>query len=289
MGTLFVVATPIGNLNDISKRALEILESVDLIAAEDTRQTLKLLNHYNIKKRMVSYHKFNEKSKGEDIISDLLNGKNVALVSDAGTPCISDPGFVLVKLARERNIETIGIPGPSAVITALSISGLDTSNFSFIGFLPVDNKKLKDAIKKIDRSEFNTFIIYESPKRLVKLVALLMENFKESKIFIASDLTKIHERAFFGKIEDVYLKIKDDSKIEKGEYVVIIEKPNNSEEKAEIKEINSIESMLVDIMIKEECTLKEAVLLLNKKDKNLKKNQIYDASLNLKKLMENNV
>lgn len=289
MGTLFVVATPIGNLNDISKRALEILESVDLIAAEDTRQTLKLLNHYNIKKRMVSYHKFNEKSKGEDIISDLLNGKNVALVSDAGTPCISDPGFVLVKLARERNIETIGIPGPSAMITALSISGLDTSNFSFIGFLPVDNKKLKDAIKKIDRSEFNTFIIYESPKRLVKLVALLMENFKESKIFIASDLTKIHERAFFGKIEDVYLKIKDDSKIEKGEYVVIIEKPNNSEEKAEIKEINSIESMLVDIMIKEKCTLKEAVLLLNKKDKNLKKNQIYDASLNLKKLMENNV
>ncbi len=288
MKTLFVVATPIGNLSDISKRALDILENVDLIAAEDTRQTLKLLNHYNIKKKLISYHKFNEKAKSSEIIKYLQEGKDIALVSDAGTPCISDPGFTVVKMARENNIEIIGIPGPSAIITALSISGLDTANFSFVGFLPTDNKKLKEELSKIKESRFSTFVIYESPKRLVKLVELLKENFKNSKLFIASDLTKIHERAFFGKIEDVYLKIKDDANIEKGEYVVIMEKEREivTENKDNPEEL-SIESLLVDIMVKENCSLKDAVFKLNDKNGKFKKNQIYNASLNLKKIVEN--
>ena len=131
-GKLYVVATPIGNLNDISKRALDTLSEVDLIACEDTRQTIKLLNHYDIKTKMVSYHKFNEKDKSISLVKDLLDGKNIALVSDAGTPCISDPGYNLVKEARENNIEIYGIPGASATVTALSISGLSTTNFSFI-------------------------------------------------------------------------------------------------------------------------------------------------------------
>lgn len=287
MKTLYVVATPIGNLNDISSRALEILENVDLIAAEDTRQTLKLLNHYNIKKKMTSYHKFNEKTKGSEIIDYLKSGSDVAIVTDAGTPCISDPGYILINLARKNNIDVIAVPGPSAVVSALSVSGMDTSSFVFIGFLPVDNKKLKEEITRIKESKFTTFVIYESPKRLVKLVELLNSNFSSSNLFIASDLTKIHERYFFGKTSDVLAKIKNDPNIEKGEYVVVLEKKIEEESKEEFD--ISTEALLVDIMIRENCNLKDAVFLLNKKSDKLKKNQIYNASLNLKKIMENKV
>lgn len=286
MGTLYVVATPIGNLNDVSQRMIEILNEVDLIAVEDTRQTIKLLNHFNIKNKMVAYHKFNEKSKSNSIITDLLNGKNIALVSDAGTPCISDPGYILVKEARENNINVIGIPGPSATVTALSISGLNTDKFTFIGFISTDNKKMNDELEKIKQSDVSTFIIYESPKRLVKLVEKLKEEIPNSKLFIASDLTKIYERGFFGKIEDVYETIKNDPKIEKGEYVIVLEK-EVTEKKEEIQEY-SIEAMLIDVMIKENCSMKEAIKILNDKVKSLKKNSIYEASLNLKKIMENN-
>lgn len=285
MGTLYVVATPIGNLNDVSKRTLEVLENVDLIAAEDTRQTIKLLNHYDIKKKMVAYHKFNENSKSNSIIDDLLSDKDVALVSDAGTPCISDPGYKLVNLARKNGVNVIGIPGPSASVTALSISGLDTSSFSFLGFLPTDNKKLKDELEKIKNSEIRTFVIYESPKRLVKLIEKLKDCFRESNVLIASDLTKLHERCFFGSIEEVYDLIKDDPKIEKGEYVIILEKKDS--EKKESLEIDlSIEALLIDKIIKENCNMKDAVRSLSDEVKSLKKNQIYEASLNLKKIME---
>lgn len=287
MGTLYVVATPIGNLNDVSQRLIDTLNNVDLIAAEDTRQTIKLLNHFNIKKKMTAYHKFNEKNKSNSIIEELLSGKDVALVSDAGTPCISDPGYILIKEARENKINVIGIPGPSAIITALSISGIDTANFSFIGFLPTDNKNLKEELEKITNSSIKTFIIYESPKRLVKLIERLKNEFPNSKIFIASDLTKIHERSFYGNIEEVYNVIKDDPKIEKGEYVVVLEKEIN--EKNEIINEMSIESMLIDVMIKEKCNLKEAIKILNSNNKTLKKNAIYEASLNLKKIVENNL
>ena len=232
---------------------------------------------------MTAYHKFNERSKSGAIIEKILNGSDVALVSDAGTPCISDPGYELVKLARENKIEVIGIPGPSALITALSISGLDTSNFTFIGFLPVDNKKLREKIEQIKKSSFSTFIIYESPKRLLKLVELLKENFMDSKIFIASDLTKIHERSFFGNIEEVYDIIKNDEKIEKGEYVVVLEKKLEKIELVEKKDY-SIEAELIDIIVKEKCDMKTAIKILNEKNKNLKKNDIYNASLNIKKI-----
>ncbi len=286
MGILYVVATPIGNLNDISKRALDILENSDLIAAEDTRNTIKILNHYKIKKKMTSYHKFNEKNKSNTIIEYLLKNQNVALVSDAGTPCISDPGYELVKLAREKNIEVISIPGPSAVITALSISGLDTTKFTFLGFLPTETKKIKDEIEKIKRSDIKTFVIYESPKRVVNTVEILKEEFESCNVFIASDLTKFHERGFFGNIEEVYQKIKEDPKIEKGEYVIVLEKKEQEQNQDKNKEKESIESLLVDTMIKNKCSLKEAITILNKNNKNLKKNMIYEASLNLKKIIE---
>lgn len=283
MGTLYVVATPIGNLNDITFRALEILKSVDIIACEDTRQTLKLLNHYEIKNKLVAYHKFNEKEKTGSLINDLNNGLNIAIVTDAGTPCISDPGYILIKEAHENNIEVIGIPGASAVVTALSVSGLDTSEFSFIGFLPVDNTKFKEEIDKILKSSINTFVIYESPKRIVKLFSKLVDYFPNSNVYIASDLTKIHERGFYGKIEDVYEQIKNDSNIEKGEYAIVLQKNGIKEE---VKDDISLEALIVDTMKKNNCTVKEAIELINSKDNNIKKNDLKDASLNLKKIFD---
>lgn len=287
MGSLYVIATPIGNLSDISQRALDILKNVSVICCEDTRQTIKLLNHYGIKQKMTSYHKFNENTKKNEIIQKLLNGEDVALVSDAGTPCISDPGYILVKEAREKKIDVYAVPGASASISSLSISGLDTKYFAFLGFLSQDNKKRKEELEIIKENKINTFVIYESPKRIVKLVEELEKEFKNSSIFIASDLTKIHERSFYGNIEEVLEIIKNDPKIEKGEYVVILRKEN---ENSEIKEEEiSLEGRLVDIIIKREVTLKEAVNILAKENKNIKKNEIYDASLKLKNIFTKSV
>ncbi len=280
-GKLYVVATPIGNLNDISKRALDILNEVDLIACEDTRQTIKLLNHYNIKSKMVSYHKFNEKGKSISLIDDLLKGKNIALVSDAGTPCISDPGYNLVKEARDNNIEIYGIPGASAAITALSVSGLSTTNFSFLGFLSTDTSKFNKEIELIKESKIRTFIIYESPKRIVKLLSILKNDFPGSKIFVANDLTKIHERGIFGNIDSVYNIVKDDPNIEKGEYAIILEKEDIKEDN---KEDISLEAMIVDTIIKNKCTIKDSIKIILENNKNIKKNDLYKASLNLKNI-----
>ena len=281
MGILYVVATPIGNLNDITFRALETLKNVDIIACEDTRQTLKLLNHYNIKNKLVAYHKFNENEKSPSLINDLKSGLNIAIVTDAGTPCISDPGYILIKEAHENNIEVIGIPGASAVVTSLSVSGLDTSNFSFIGFLPVDNTKFNNEINKMKESKINTFVLYESPKGIVKLFSKLVDIFPGSNVYIASDLTKIHERGFFGKIEDIYEEIKNDPNIEKGEYAIVLQKQEYEEKKQE--EI-SLEGLIVDTMIKNNCSIKDAILLLSKS--NLKKNDLKEASLNIKRIFD---
>lgn len=284
MGILYVVATPIGNLQDLSKRALEILSTSDYILAEDTRQTIKLLNYFEFHTPMISYHKFNEKERCEEMISLLKNGKNIALVSDAGTPCISDPGYVLVKRAREENISVIGIPGCSASVLALSISGLDSTHFTFIGFLSREKKKMNEELEQIQNSSFSTFLFYESPKRIVTFISTLMTYFPNSLVFIGSDLTKLHERSFYGKIEDVYQKIKNDSNIEKGEYVVVLEKQTKEEVKVE-DEI-SYEAMIIDYMVKEKKTMKEAIKELSKNQK-LAKNNLYDASLNLKNLLGN--
>lgn len=283
MGTLYVVATPIGNLSDITLRAIDILNNVNIIACEDTRQTLKLLNHYNIKKKLVAYHKFNEKEKSPSLINDLKNGLNVAIVTDAGTPCISDPGYVLVKFAHENNIEVIAIPGASASVSALSVSGLDTKEFTFLGFLPTDNTKFNEKIELIKESKTNTFVIYESPKRIVKLFSKLILLFPNSKIYIASDLTKIHERGFYGRIEDVYEIIKNDSNIEKGEYVIILEKDNITEK---VEEDISYEALIIDTMIKNNCNIKDAINIVCENNKKIKKNDLKDASLNIKKILD---
>ena len=283
MGNLYVVATPIGNLSDITLRALDILKSVDYIACEDTRQTIKLLNHYEIKKKLVAYHKFNELSKSNFIIDDLKSGMDVAIVTDAGTPCISDPGYIVIKKAREENINVFAVPGASAVISSLSVSGIDTSGFAFVGFLPVDNSKFNEEIDKIKESKINTFVIYESPKRIVKLFGKLVEVFPQATVFVASDLTKLHERGFFGTIEDVYEQMKNDSNIEKGEYAIVLQKKENEEESSE--EDISLEALIIDCMVKNNLSVKDAIKKLTEENKNIRKNDLYEASLRLKNLI----
>ena len=282
MGTLFVVATPIGNLNDLSPRAIETLKNVDYILAEDTRQTIKLLNHFDIKNKMVSYHKFNEKERTVEIISDLKNDKNIALVSDAGTPCISDPGYILVKEALENDVKVIGIPGCSAVITALSVGGLDTSSFTFYGFVPTENKLKKELFNKIKTSDVKTKVIYESPKRIIKLLKDINNEIPGCAVSVCSELTKLHESCIHGKIDEVYEKMKDDPNSLKGEYVVLISNEPENKKKENI----SIEAMLIDVMIKENCLVKEAIGIVNKQNDNLSKKDIYNASLNLKEIFK---
>ena len=283
MGNLYIVPTPIGNLEDITLRAIRILQEVDTVVCEDTRQTIKLLNHYDIKNKLVAYHKFNELSKSNFIIDDLKKGMNIAIVTDAGTPCISDPGYIVIKKAREENINIYAIPGASAVVSALSVSGVDTSNFTFIGFLPVDNTKFNEEINKIKESKINTFVIYESPKRIVKLFSKLKDIFPQSIVYIASDLTKIHERGFFGTIEEVYEQISNDPNIEKGEYAIVLQKNDKTDSKEEIE--ISLEAIIVDYMIKNNCSSKEAIKGISEKNKNIRKNDLYEASLNLKNLL----
>lgn len=293
MGKLYVVATPIGNLKDMSQRAVETLKSVNFIAAEDTRHTIKLLNYFNIKCKMVSYHKFNEKERSDDIISKMKNEDiDVALVSDAGTPCISDPGCYLVRQAREAGIEVIGISGPSAAITALSVSGFDTDNFTFIGFLPRDKSDRNRIYENINNSFVDIFVLYESPKRIIDLLSELKEEFPGSKVCVCSDLTKLYEKSYYGKTVDIYSELKQNEKSGLGEYTVILNKLSlgeneiNDDKAISCESEMSIEAMLINIIIKNHCTLKEAIENLNKKMNSCSKKEIYKASLNLKEIMK---
>ena len=283
MGILYVVATPIGNLDDFSPRAIKTLKECDFILAEDTRNTIKLLNHFDIKKKMISYHKFNEINRSEEIIKAIKNGSNVALVSDAGTPCISDPGYVLVKKVRENDIDVISIPGCSAVIAPLSVSGLDTSTFTFYGFVPTENKLKKEMFEEIKSSKVKTKILYESPKRIVKLMEYIKQELPDSFVCVCSELTKLHEKSFYGKVDEVLVKMLKSEGIDKGEYVVLIQ---NEFKELEHNESYSIESKIIDYMVKNSCSMKSAIEEINKKEKNISKNDIYKASLRLKDILK---
>lgn len=282
MGKLYVVATPIGNLNDLSKRAIETLKNSDLILVEDTRQTIKLLNHFDIKTKMISYHKFNETKRTNEIINDLKAGKTISLVSDAGTPCISDPGYILVKEARENNIEVIGIPGPSAVITALSIGGLDTTNFSFYGFVPTENKLKKELFEELKNSNIKTKVVYESPKRIIKFLEELKNEIPDAIVSVCSELTKIHESCIYGNVLDVYNKMVNDEASNKGEYVILIYNEKEIKKENEI----SLEALIINTVIENNCTIKDAIDIVNKNNKDISKKDIYNASLNLKKIVK---
>jgi 16S rRNA (cytidine1402-2'-O)-methyltransferase len=220
-GTLYVVATPIGNLADITKRGLETLQKVDLILAEDTRISRKLLNHYDIVKEVESYHHHSKEEKKEKILRDLITGKNIALVTDAGTPGISDPGNELISylVSRDPSISVVPIPGPSALTSALSASGVRSDKFVFIGFLP---KRKRTKLFKWVKEGNMTLVFYESPKRLLKSLQVVREYFgDEIKVVVARELTKIHESILRGRIEDVINDFSEGSV--KGELVVIVD------------------------------------------------------------------
>ena len=218
-GSLFVVATPIGNLEDISLRAINTLKEVDVIVAEDTRITGRLLKKYDIKKSLTSFHIRNEARKVDKIINYLNEGKSVALVSDAGTPCISDPGYLLVNKARNQKIEVLSIPGPSSTTAALSISGLPSEKFYFEGFLPKKKGKQKriEYLSQLD----STVVLFESPYRLIKTLEKLLAVMGNRHISVCKEISKISEDVFFGKMEDVISDLKEKTTI-KGEYVILV-------------------------------------------------------------------
>lgn len=219
-GILYVTGTPIGNLSDLSPRAVETLESVDFIAAEDTRVTLKLLNHFGIKKPMVSYFEHNKRERGEIICARIEQGENCAIVTDAGMPCISDPGEDLVKLCEERGIKTVVIPGPSAVISALAVSGLSTGRFTFEGFLSVNKKSRSDHLKSL-ANEHRTMIFYEAPHKLPQTLRDLYANFGDRKLTIVREITKIHEEVIRTTTKNAAENLSDGSV--KGEIVLVLE------------------------------------------------------------------
>ncbi len=214
---LYFVSTPVGNLKDISLRALEVLNSVDLIACEDTRTSLKLLNHYEIKKPLVSYHKFNEKSSGERLINDLRSGKNIALITDAGTPVISDPGNVLAKMLIDEGIEYTVIPGATAFVPALILSGLDASRFCFIGFLPEKKREVSELLAKYKHLDL-TLIFYCAPHDIKKTVEILYENLGERQAVAVKEITKLHESCQRFNLKDGYPEENP-----RGEFVIVVE------------------------------------------------------------------
>lgn len=233
-GKLYIVATPIGNLDDITLRAINTLKQVDIIIAEDTRHSLKLLNHLEITKPLISYHRHNEEEKTDMILNKIEEGNNIALISDAGTPVISDPGEFIVKEALERNIEVVPIPGACAIITALMSAGVNTSSFTFYGFLSL-NKKLRTKELEQIRSNRNTIILYEAPHKIVNTLKDLENYVGDRKVVLARELTKIHEEFIRGTIEEVREKITTP----KGEYVIIIDENSVMDENEE-NELNKL-------------------------------------------------
>jgi 16S rRNA (cytidine1402-2'-O)-methyltransferase len=219
-GTLYIVSTPIGNLEDITLRALRVLKEVDLIAAEDTRHSAKLLTHYGISKPLMSYWGERERAKSEVVLSRLLAGQSVALISDAGTPGISDPGRVVIERAIGEDIPVVPVPGPSALVAALSISGLDTTEFSFIGFLP--GKKGQRLKRLRDLSvEPRTLVFYESPHRIAETIGELHEVFGDRKAALVKEITKLHEEVLRGRLGEITVMLC--TRVIAGEYVIIIE------------------------------------------------------------------
>ena len=231
-GILYLVATPIGNLGDLSPRAVEIMNTVDLIAAEDTRRTLQLLNHFGITKPLTSYHEHNKKTKGEYIVSLLKEGKNVAQVSDAGTPAISDPGEDLVKLCIENDITVTSVPGPVAGINALILSGMNTRRFAFEGFLSVNKRHRREHLASV-KNDSHTLIFYEAPHKLRTTLADMRDCFGGSrKIAMVRELTKLHEEVIRTDLDGAVLKYEEEAP--RGEYVLVIEgAPEKAEDSAE--------------------------------------------------------
>lgn len=269
-GILYLVATPIGNLEDITFRAINILKEVDLIAAEDTRHTLKLLNHYEISKPLISYHRHNEEIKVDGLIEKLKEGQNIAVVSDAGTPAICDPGEVIVKEALRENIKVVPIPGACAFVNAIIASGLDTKEFVFYGFLSINKKLRKEKLEQIEK-ENKTIILYEAPHKLKNTLEDLKEILEDRKIVIARELTKIHEEFIKGTAQEILEKYTEP----KGEHIVLIEANPIKQEDEEKLKINNLTIEEHYKYYEEQGFSKNEIIKKIAKDKGVTKNEIY--------------
>ena len=286
-GTLYVVATPIGRIVDISVRAIKVLEAVDLIAAEDTRRSYILLNILGIRKEVISNQKFNEHRKTERFLQDLRDGKSIAIISDAGTPCISDPGNELIKRAIEEGFPVVPVPGACAAVSGISASGFDLTSFLFCGFFPKDNTDRKKELERLKSGVTRTYIYYESPKRILKTMAFLAEKLPEARICLCNDLTKTHERFYRGTAEEVLSELMANPNAEKGEFTLIIETPEAKEETEEAKLPSSPHAALIDAMIGGAETLRDAIeAVLADGNSPFKKNELKEAAIAIKSLFE---
>lgn len=278
-GILYLCATPIGNLDDISVRCLNTLKNADLIACEDTRHSLKLLNHFDISKPLTSYHEHNKQEKGEYLIGELLSGKNIALVTDAGTPAISDPGEDLVKKCIDANISVVPVPGPVALINALIISGQNTGRFSFEGFLSV-NRKNRDVHLKSLADDPRTLIFYEAPHKLLKTLHDMESVFGNRSISIIKEITKIHETLYKTTLSEAIAHFENNPP--KGEYVLVLagksQEEADIEKQAEFQDLSVVDH--VDLLISKGLDKKEAIKEVAKL-RNLQKRQVYNEYISM--------
>ena len=280
-GTLYLCATPIGNLEDMTFRCIRILKEADLIAAEDTRNSIKLLNHFEIRTPMTSYHEYNKIEKGRKLVERLLDGEDIALITDAGTPGISDPGEELVRMCREAGIAVTAVPGAAACVTALTISGLPTRRFAFEAFLPAD-KKERQAILEEMKQETRTMVLYEAPHRLVRTLETLLDSLGNRRVSICRELTKKHETVFASADSVLYYKEHEP----KGECVIVIEGKSRAEIQAGERDKwaqMSIEEHM-EFYMGEGMEKKDAMKQVAK-DRGVSKREIYQALVNLYKIL----
>ena len=270
-GMLYVVATPIGNLEDITLRAIRVLKEVDFIIAEDTRHTLKLLNHLEISKPLISYYKQTEIVKTDKILDRIENGENVALVSDAGTPGISDPGEVIVKQAISRGIRVIPVPGACASINALIASGLDCKHFYFEGFLPVNKKERSERFEQI-RYINSSIIFYEAPHKLRRTLEDIESVLGDRLVVLAKEITKIHEEFIRGRVSEVLDRLPEEIK---GEFVIVLEGASQTKKEIEVQELNSLSLEEHYRFYAEQGLEKKEIVKRIAKDRNVAKNEIY--------------
>ena len=283
-GTLYIVATPIGNSQDMSPRGIKVLTEVDIIAAEDTRRSMILLNKLEIHNKLMANHKFNEHGKAKYFINELKEGKSIAVITDAGTPCISDPGNELIKAAVAEGIKVVGIPGCCAAVNALSISGFELSSFLFYGFFPRENPDRRKLLEQIRKGNTRTFAFYESPKRIMDLVEFFISEDAKVQMCLCNDMTKLHEMTFRGTPAEVKEQMLLKGNYDKGEFAIVIEIDEDYIFN-KVEHTVSPEAMLVDAMVAGSLTAKEAVAtVLNDPNNSYSKNELKAASLRLKKL-----
>ena len=273
-GTLYLCATPIGNLQDMTPRAAETLRNVDLIAAEDTRNSIRLLNHFEIHTPMTSYHEYNRVEKGEELVRLLQEGKDIALITDAGTPAISDPGEVLVRMCQEAGITVTSLPGPAACITALTLSGLSTRRLCFEGFLPFDNKKELRAVLEELKEETRTIILYEAPHHLIRTLDCLYEALGERRITLCRELTKKFETVFPTTLRDALHYYETNQP--RGEYVLVLEGKSRREKEKERQDACAQMSLEEHMSLYEEQGIdrKEAMKRVAK-DRGISRREVY--------------